>query len=200
MASEPHRSVTPNPVIGFASWIVFAVAADDIGWQLAGALALAISVVLTIPDFRGHRLKLLDAASILFFGLIVLMSLFLDPTELSWLERYSGTISTGALGLVVLLSLPVMPFTEQYAREHVPQELWSSPRFKRTNLVLSGAWGVLFAILAVETYVTEATDPSSVLLGWVIPILLVILGFKLTNVYAAQARKRASGSPQASAT
>lgn len=196
MASEPHRSVTPNPVIGFASWIVFAVAADEIGWQAAGALALAISVVLAIPDFRGHRLKLLDIASTLFFGVIVLVSLFVDASELSWLERYSGTISTGALGSVVLLSLPVMPFTEQYAREHVPQEFWSSPRFKRTNLVLSAAWGALFAVLAVETYITEATNPSSLLLGWVIPILFVLLGFKFTNVYAARARERAAAAAQ----
>jgi len=51
------------------------------------------------------------------------------------------------LGLVILALLPVMPFTEQFARESTPKAYWGSPTFKKINRVLSAGWGTaIFAI------------------------------------------------------
>jgi hypothetical protein len=38
------------------------------------------------------------------------------------------------VGLIIPALVPVMPFTEQFARETTPQAYWASPTFKRINL------------------------------------------------------------------
>jgi hypothetical protein len=47
------------------------------------------------------------------------------------------------LGLIILILVPFIPFTEQFARESVPRSQWTSPTFKKINLGLSAAWGPL---------------------------------------------------------
>ena len=64
-----------------------------------------------------------------------------------WLATWTGAGIGIVIGLVVLALLPIIPFTEQYSRESTPQQYWSSPTFKRINLVLSAAWGVAIVAL-----------------------------------------------------
>ena len=45
------------------------------------------------------------------------------------------------LGLIILILVPFIPFTEQFARESVPRSQWTSPTFKKIILGLSAAWG-----------------------------------------------------------
>jgi hypothetical protein len=45
------------------------------------------------------------------------------------------------LGLIILILVPFIPFTEQFARESVPRSQWTSPTFKKINLGMSAAWG-----------------------------------------------------------
>ncbi len=59
-----------------------------------------------------------------------------------WLATWGGAGVGIILGLVILVLVPVIPFTEQFTREAVPRAEWSSPTFKKINRVLSarGAW------------------------------------------------------------
>lgn len=65
-------------------------------------------------------LKALDVGSIVFFGMLALLAIFLDRSDLDWVEDYSQVISSGALAVIALGSLAFTPFTEQYAPRDGP--------------------------------------------------------------------------------
>ena len=52
---------------------------------------------------------------------------FLYPAADAFLAGYGRALAAAILAAVIFLLLPVMPFTEQYARESVPREYWHSP-------------------------------------------------------------------------
>jgi hypothetical protein len=54
-----------------------------------------------------------------------------------WLFDWASGLVTLTIGLLLLMTMPIMPFTEQYARERVPREYWGRPTFKKVNGVLS---------------------------------------------------------------
>ena len=122
-----------------------------------------------------------------------MLGLFLDRSELDWLEDYSTVISMGAISAVVFASLWFVPFTEQYARESTPPEVWGTPVFKRTNRLLTTMWGTVFALGAILGAIAQQTDSSTAheWLNWIIPIALVVGAFKFTAWYAERARTRA---------
>lgn len=188
-----------NPFVGFVPWIIFWVVSSPSTWEWATLGALVAAVILAVPSAERGSLKILDLGSIAFFGVLSLLAIFLDRADLDWVEDYSQAISSGALALIALGSLAVMPFTEQYARESAPREVWDSPRFKRTNLVLSAMWGGVFLLSAILGVIAEQVDSSTARewLNWIIPIALVVGAFKFTAWYAQQARDRARRAPAA---
>lgn len=183
-----------NPFVGFAPWIIFWVVASPSTWEWAALSALVTAVILAVPSAERGSLKILDVGSIAFFGILAVLAVFLDRHDLDWLEDYSQAISSGALAVIALGSLAVMPFTEQYARESAPREVWNTPGFKRTNFVLTAAWGGVFLVSAVLGVIAEEVDSSTTRqwLNWVIPIALVVGAFKFTAWYADQARQQAT--------
>ena len=91
--------------------------------------------------------KILNTCSLALFTLIAVLGFTLGKNDGRWLATWGGAGVGLILGLVILALVPVMPFTEQFARESVPQAYWSSPTFKKINRVLSAAWGLaIFAI------------------------------------------------------
>jgi hypothetical protein len=183
-----------NPFVGFAPWIIFWVVASPSSWEWATLGALLAAVILAVPSAERGNLKILDLGSIAFFGVLSLLAIFLDRADLDWVEDYSQAISSGALAIIALGSLAVMPFTEQYARESAPREVWDSPTFRRTNFVLSAMWGGVFLVSAVLGVIAQEVDSSTTRewLNWIIPIALVVGAFKYTAWYAQQARDRAA--------
>jgi tryptophan-rich sensory protein len=184
-----------NPFVGFVPWIIFWVVSSPSTWEWATLGALIAAVILAVPSAERGGLKILDIGTIAFFAVLSLLAIFLDRGDITWLEDYSQAISSGALAIIALGSLAVTPFTEQYARESTPREVWDTPRFKRTNFVLSAVWGAVFAVGAILGVIAQETDSSTARewLNWIIPIALVIGGFKFTAWYAARARAHAAG-------
>ena len=100
--------------------------------------------------------KILDLGTIVFFLVLVIIGLFADRHALIGLERYSQAISSAALGLIVVASIVLgHPFTEQYAREGVPEEVWDTPGFRRTMVLMSGVWAAIFAVMAILGLIAE---------------------------------------------
>jgi cobalamin biosynthesis protein CobD/CbiB len=89
-----------------------------------------------------------------------------------------------------------VPFTEQYARETTPPEVWKQPAFKRTNRVLTLMWGLVFAATAVLGYVAVKVPSTSDWTEWVIPVALIVAAFKVTQIYPERVRARAGRSGQ----
>jgi hypothetical protein len=182
-----------NPFVGFAPWIIFWVVAAPSTWEYATLGALIAAVILAIPDAQKHSIKLLDVTTIGFFAVFSLLALFLDPADLEWLEDYSQAISSGVLAVIVLGSLAFVPFTEQYARESAPREVWDTPRFKQVNRMLTTVWGLAFAGSAICGVIAQQVDSGKDWLNWIIPIVLIVGAFKYTANVAGQRRAEAAG-------
>jgi hypothetical protein len=209
-----------NPVLSFVPWVIFWVVAGPRDWELGVACALIASVVLlllsmdvgpivdravarsagtasSVTPLRLKAPKLLDVGTTIFFLALVIAGAFVDRSTLDVLENYAQAISSGALALIVTLSIAVgHPFTEQYARERVPEEQWHTPLFRRTMLVMSGVWALIFVAMAIlgtiaQTGITGAG--SSDWLNWYIPIALVVVGMKFNAWYPARVRESIAG-------
>lgn len=185
---------------GFVPWIIFWVVASPSSWEYASGGALIAALILLIPSHDRGSVKLLDVASIVFFGALTVAGLILDRDQLSWLEDYSQAISSGALALVVLGSLAFVPFTEQYAREQAPREVWESPLFKQVNRMLTLVWGLVFALSAILGVIAQQVDSGTDWLNWILPIALIVGAFKFTAWYPEQARASAGVPPRPAAT
>lgn len=138
-----------------------------------------------------------------------------------WLFDWASGLITLTLGLLLLVTMPIMPFTEQYARESVSREYWGTSTFKKVNRVLSLAWG--FAIVGIgllssmavafldeRAGSTSDTSLLDLILNWVVPIGILVFMVRLTGKYPDRERKavraaeqpqpvKAPGSPSASA-
>ncbi len=180
---------------GFVPWIVFSLVATRGGPGAVGAaavLAFLVALGLIVRSVRrGESPKVLElSGAVVFLGLAVLAvaSPGLDPA----LAGYGRAIAAAVLALVIFLLLPVMPFTEQYARETVPRQYWHTPEFRSVNRRISAAWGGVVALMAVAHAVAgtlEVPDPGvgllhrpvDLLFNWVIPGLLVWAAVRYTG-------------------
>jgi hypothetical protein len=181
-------SLSKSPFAGFAPWIIFSVVAKDVGWEVAATAGLVSSAILSYPSVERGTLKILDYAGLAFFAALAVLGLFLDRSELDWLEDYSTVISMGTIAVVVFASLRFVPFTEQYARETAPKEVQATASYKQTNRHLTTVWGFVFLVVAVDSLIQQLTDSSSALLDWIIPVAAIVGGFKYTGYYVAKAR------------
>ena len=77
----------------------------------------------------------------------------------------------------------MVPFTEQYARETVLRQLWSSPQFKQINRKLTAMWGLVFAAMVPAHVIAGALDThrANLVFNWAIPIVLLIWAAKRTT-------------------
>lgn len=207
-----RQALSNNPMFTFVPWIIFWVVAGPRDWELATGCALLASVILLLlgmdvaPVVSRHvagsasrrrvRLqtpKVLDIGTIAFFLAMVVVGFVVDRQALIALENYSQAISSGALALVVLLSIADgHPFTEQYARADAPPEAWHTPVFRRMMMVMSGTWAAIFVIMAVLGVVAESGVSgagTSDVLNWYIPIALIVVGLKFNEWYPAHATR-----------
>lgn len=184
-------------IIGLAPWILFSLVASHLGpaaagW--AGLAAFAASLALIAYSVAQKRsIKILDAAGAITFGIISVAGFLGGPAIDQWLTDYGRGATTVILGLVMLISAFTVPFTEQYARETVDRQYWSSPIFRAKNRSISLLWaGVIFAMAAshlvagilASADTISGAHPGNILLNWVIPIVLIVFAVKRTQAIA----------------
>ena len=183
--------LSQNPVATFIPWIIFWVVADSRStWEYGALGALIASLVLLAPDVRKHNVKMLDAATVIFFAAMTIAGIIVSPHDGEWLDRWAATISSGVLGVLVLATLPFRPFTEDYAREQTPPEIWNTPAFHRTNQVITLVWGGVFVGTAILAAIAASSPSSSDWTNWILPIALIVGGFQFTERYPEVVRKR----------
>jgi hypothetical protein len=208
----PHglQRIARIPLLGFAPWVLFWVIGGPSTWETASLAALLAAVLLaavsldtgarvagTPPRPGGplsrldlRRLKLLDVTSIVFFAGFAIAAVVVSRHDASQLDAYSQALSSGALGLIVLGSIVFgHPFTLDYAREVAPPEVWHTPLFKKINVVLSGVWAAVFLACGAFGVLANhaATKGARDWLNWYIPIILVIIAFRVNTWYPDRA-------------
>ncbi|MBT2391695.1 hypothetical protein [Streptomyces sp. ISL-1] len=191
-----------SPVVGMSPWIIFSALVGPGRFELAVALALAMSVALFVWArmlYRGTSLKILEVADLVFFAVLAGVGAAASPGTLRWLETYAGEISNLALVVLALGSMAVrVPFTMQYARERVGPEYWKSPEFLHTNQVITGIWGAAFLVAAIAGGFGDLVlhNPNNLWTAWIIQIAAIVAALSFTEWYPQVVRSRhCSGEP-----
>jgi hypothetical protein len=182
-------------VLGFLPWIVFSIvaqrlAADGVAWS--ALIAVVMTLVALVVAQRRHGPKILNLASLVLFGAIAVAGFVGGPDVDQWLYDWGRPLVGVVLGLFVLATVPVLPFTAEYARQSTPREYWDSPTFTKINRVLSAVWGVALIVMGLAAVVVSALDQQAdgtgsshlldLLLNWVVPIAVIwwTVGFTVT--------------------
>jgi hypothetical protein len=201
MATDEHSAHTRAAVqqfgfvLGFLPWIVFSIvaqrlAADGVAWS--ALIAVVMTLVALVVAQRRHGPKILNLASLVLFGAIAVAGFVGGPDVDQWLYDWGRPLVGVVLGLFVLATVPVLPFTAEYARQSTPREYWDSPTFTKINRVLSAVWGVALIVMGLAAVVVSALDQQAdgtgsshlldLLLNWVVPIAVIwwTVGFTVT--------------------
>jgi hypothetical protein len=186
-ARSEHTSGS-NIYVAFVPWVLFSVITQHDEVRAAAIVALAAAIAISLPALLAGRPKALELGAVAAFVGFTIVALAADPATRDWLARYARGISAALLALIAFGSLPRTPFTEQYARESVPEQFWSSPRFKQINRQLTAMWGFVF-LLMIPSHIAAGiidTHRASTFFNWVIPIGLVVLAIKRTARVSAE--------------
>lgn len=183
--ADEHRFGS-NIYVAFVPWLLFSVITTHAEVRAAAVIALVAAVVISLPSIRDGRPKALEIGTIVAFVGFTIVALTADAETREWLARYARGIAAALLALIAFGSLLRTPFTEQYARESVPSEYWSSPRFKAINRQLTTMWGLVFLLMVPSHVAAGAIDThrAATIFNWVIPVGLVVIAVKLQEKLA----------------
>ena len=191
-------------ILAFLPLITFSLLSRFLPHGYIGIAGLAAALIALIAIATSHPVwppKILNTCSLVLFALIAVLGFTLGKADDRWLATWGGAGVGLVLGLIILALVPVMPFTEQFAREATPQAYWASPTFKKINRVLSTAWGLaIFAIglsrvaaVAIDGHTTRRLPET--LLGLAIPVVIVIYMLKFSKSYPDRVTHEPAGAP-----
>jgi hypothetical protein len=190
-------------ILGFLPLIAFNVLAgrvahNGIAWGALVALAIAlINMAITRPRWPPKIINLILAS---LFVVLTLIGFLGNRSINGWLADWASGLVTLTLGLLLLVTMPIMPFTEQYARERVPREYWGRPAFKKVNRVLSLAWAAAIVIIGLASMAvallheragSKSNPDLLMILNWVVTIAILVFMVRFTAIYPDRVRKAA---------
>jgi hypothetical protein len=196
--------------ISLIPWILFTViaghaGADFVGWAaaVAGVMTLGIAIKgMTDQTADGRRsgLKVIDVAGIMTFGVMTALAFTGSHSLRQDIVDYGRGACALILAIVMLGSLLIMPFTEQYAREMTPRAYWHSPVFRTFNRHISAAFGLAVLVMAAGHFYSGyleshggITTAANLILNWVIPVGVILVALK----YIDRVRSSANGADSA---
>jgi len=182
-------------LLAFSPWLAF--------WLISGGhslirlrLGILVAAVLVVVMglTRLHR-GLILWAGVIFFSFALVFVVWLQD---SWIIHHLGIFASGTLFLLTLLSMLLgHPFTESYAREHAPRDLWDSPAFIRGNFIVTGAWGFVFLANTLINVVKLNYPQGNEWFYRGIEFGLFALGVLFSTLYSHFARRKRSRLPAA---
>jgi hypothetical protein len=173
--------------VALLPWVLFSLITQHDTLKAAAVVALIAAVGIVGPSLLRGRPKLLELGAVLAFAGFTVAAFRVDPSTGEWIARYARAIATGGLAVIAFGSLLFTPFTEQYARESVPRELWSSSRFKEINRRLTTMWAWVFVTMVPCHVIAGAIDTrrANTIFNWVIPVVLIVWAAKRTAASAS---------------
>ncbi len=173
--------------IAFVPWLLFTLITQHLSLKAAAVAALGAAVLIAVPSATAGRPKVLELGAIAAFAGFTIVAFSADPATSAWVARYARAVAAGVLALIAFGSLLLTPFTEQYARESVPREFWSSPRFKDINRRLTLMWAWVFVAMIPSHLLAGAinTRRTNTIFNWVVPIVLIVWAAKRTAAVSA---------------
>jgi hypothetical protein len=175
-------------LLAFSPWIAFWIISGGQSMaRLQIGICVAASLVLIMGVTRLHRGLILWAGVAFFAFALVTVALLKDM----WVIRHLGILASGTLFMATMISIVIgQPFTESYAREHVPRDSWDSPDFIRSGYTVTGAWGIIFL---ANTLVNVAKPYYAELGEWFFrgaELSILVSGVVFTTVYSNHLRRK----------
>lgn len=174
-------------LLAFAPFIAFA-AIDRLVGPAEGMFAgFAVSAALLVRDWsQGRRAKVLEIGTAALFGVLGCYALLADP---AWSLMGVRLVVDSGLLLIVLISIAIrQPFTLQYARERVPEDVQASAEFVRTNYVITAVWALAFATMVAADLVLIYRPDLPPRFGIILTVLALLGAFKFTARYPEHRR------------
>lgn len=181
----PKAGIWAN--LGFTSWLAYGFLSKANHWLEAALAGLLISLIIIAFEHRDSAVKLMDVTA---FGYFAFAGLAVSLGARELLVHYNVPMAWGLFAIVAwLTSFLNHPFTEQYAREKTPPELWGDPLFHRMNHEITAVWAVVFTfgatLGALSLYVGHGFE-----LGVVLPMIAMGTGFIFNRLYPRRYRAR----------
>jgi len=175
-------------LLAFLPWIAFWIISGGQSMvRLQIGICVAALLVLVMGITRLHR-GLILWAGVGFFAFALVTVVVLKNT---WVIQHLGILASGTLFMATLISIVIgQPFTESYAREHVPRELWESSGFIRSSYTVTGVWGMIFL---ANTMVNAAKPYYADLGEWFfrgVELSVLVSGVVFTTAYSNFMRKK----------
>jgi hypothetical protein len=177
-------------ILAFTPLIVFSLLARLLPHGYIGVAALVAVVAALIAMATSRPFwppKIINACSFVMFAVLAVLGFTLGTGDDRWLATWGGAGVGLILGLVILVLIPLMPFTEQFARESTPQAYWGSPTFKKINRVLSIGWGVAIFAVGVSRVAAAAISGTGrlpqLVLSLLVPVVIVLYMLKFSKSY-----------------
>lgn len=178
-------------ILAFTPLIAFSILSRFLSHDLIGVAGLiaalcALGVILTGKPVWPP--KVLNVCQFVIFGVIAVLGFTLSKGDDRWLATWGGAGIGLVLGTIMLLLVPVAPFTEGFARESTPKAYWSSPTFIKLNRVLSAAWGAAIFLIGVSRVAAQAinghaTRLPELILGLAVPVVIIIYMLKFSKAH-----------------
>jgi len=175
-------------LLAFSPWIAF--------WIISGGhsmvrLQIGICVATVLVAVMGvtklHRGAILWAGVIFFAFALVSVVWFKDE----WVIHRLGILASGTLFIATLLSVVLgQPFTESYAREHVPREFWDSPPFIRGCYTVTGVWGFIFLANTLVNVAKLNYPEGGEWLYLCLEVAILVSGVIFTTIFSRIARRK----------
>jgi phosphoglycerol transferase MdoB-like AlkP superfamily enzyme len=175
-------------LLAFSPWIAFWIISGGQSMvRLKIGICVAAILVLVMGITRLHR-GLILWAGVVFFAFALVAVVFLQNL---WVIKHLGILASGTLFMATMVSIMIgQPFTESYAREQVPREMWQSPGFIRSSYTVTGVWGLVFL---ANTLVNGAKAHFAELGEWFfrgVELSILVLGVAFTTLYSRLARRK----------
>ncbi len=168
--------------VGFIPWIIFWSLSGPGLWTIAilGALLAAIGLVSWRWTKR-RDVKTMEAVSLGYFAIHALVTLAIGSP---FFKEYGPVLNSLVLaGMAWGTLIARSPFTYQYAKEDWPEELWNDPLFRRTNMIITGVWGVIFLVNTGLGAFSLVFPHLHILLNAVIANIFVGLGIAFSSLF-----------------
>jgi intracellular septation protein A len=177
-------------LLAFLPFIVFAVFDRVLGVVPALCAAAALSAVFLVRDWLtpGRTVKVLEIGTVLLFGGLAVYAL-VAHTEWSLLG-VRLRVDAGLLVVVLASMLIGQPFTQQYAKERTPPEVWARPGFKRVNHVITAAWAVAFALMVLADVAMIYVPALPLWVGIAVTIAAIVGAIRFTQWYPEHMRAK----------
>ena len=106
-------------IVAFLPLVAFSLLArllptGDFG--IAAVVAAAVAAIAMVADKPRWPPKILQTCSLILFAALAVAGFVAGHNDDRWLSRWAGAGVGVVVGLVILLLIPIMPFTEQFAR------------------------------------------------------------------------------------